>query len=264
LVLLLTAAVSVAAAQSQAPPAAPNSSGPQAIDAQTIVSRMEQAQLENRTRYRAYTVTREYRMYSGASETPASEVVAQVNFVPPGTKTFDIEQTSGSFRGAKVVKNILEAESENAPHYQRSALTRDNYDFEYLGLDTFQGRPCHLLQLTPKRKETDLIRGRAWVDSDTYLVHRVEGELSKSPSWWLKSVHVVLDFNDVSGMWLQTRTHALAEVRIFGDHTLESEPLRYETAASVAQKSAAPLKKRTPTRSRRPEAVAGSAVFLPH
>ncbi len=220
---------------------------------------MEAAQEENRSRYRAYTVTREYRLYAHDEQQPNSEVVAQVNFVPPDNKTFDIKQVSGSSRGEKIVKDVLRGESTTAQHHGRATLTHANYDFQYLGHESLAGNLCYVLKLTPKRKETDLVNGRAWVDAKTYLVRRVEGELAKSPSWWLKSVNVTLDFNDIDGMWLQTGTKASAQVRFFGDHTLEARPLNFQTAQSVAQAHPRAAVRAGPTR---PIAISGEAVYI--
>lgn len=261
--LLLIAAVSISVAQTEKSAQPKPDVISNDVDINTLLERIEQAQVDNRARSRAYIVTRDYRMYNSDSDKPASEVVAEVNFVPPDRKTFDIKEATGSSRGEKVVRNILEHESQNAPHFERTALTRDNYDFQYLGEETFKGHPCYVLKLNPKRREKDLVNGRAWIDAKTYLIHRVEGELSKSPSWWLKSVHLTLDFNDVAGMWLETHTRARAEVRLFGEHSLESQALNYQTAETTAQK-VAPRTKPIRSRPMRPQVVVGTAVLIRH
>jgi outer membrane lipoprotein-sorting protein len=256
----LLIAASIAVAQTPLPSHPAGSSAAAVPEINTIVDRMGQAQIETHAHSQAYTVTREYRLYAADPQQPSSEVVAQVSFVPPDKKTFDIKQASGSSRGEKIVKNVLEAEAKTA-HSDRNALTRANYDFEYQGEQTLDGRRCYVLQLIPKRHEDNLVKGRAWIDAETYLVHRVQGDLAKSPSWWLKSVNVTLDFSAVAGMWLQTATKALAEVRIFGHHTLESHALNVQTAPSVAR-AAAP-RRLVPARPTRRTAVTGEVVFIP-
>ncbi len=257
---ILLAACILAAGAARAQSAIPEKST--GNDVNVIVDRMERAQLQNRAHYRPYTVTRDYRMYSGESRNPASEVVAQVNFVPPDNKSFDITQAKGSSRGEKVVRNILKEEQESAPHYDRNSLTRENYQFRFVGEQVLQGRRCYVLELIPKRKAKDLVEGRAWVDVNTYLVHRVEGDLSKSPSWWLKGVRVEQEFGDQSGMWLPTRTRAVADVRWFGAHSLESQAVNFKTAETVAQNHVAAARKTRPAaRPTRPADVAGAIVF---
>ncbi len=208
-------------------------------DAAGIVARMEQAALENRAHYRPYVLTREYRMYGADEQETKAEVTAEISFVPPTRKDFRITEASGSSRGESVVRHILENEAKaaasgNAP----GAITRDNYDFRLLGKESLEGRACYVLALMPKREDKALIAGKAWVDESSYMVRRIDGELAKMPSWWLKSVHITLDFDQVEGMWLQERTRAVADVRMFGRHLMTSEAVAIQ-AGNVEARNAA-------------------------
>ena len=53
---------------------------------------------------RTCDVTREYKMFHGAETQPASEVTAQVDFVPPDTVRYKITQTRGSSRPVSKVR----------------------------------------------------------------------------------------------------------------------------------------------------------------
>lgn len=200
-----------------------------------IVSRMQQAQEANRERARAYTITRDYRFFDAKESSPKSEVIADISFVPPDRKTFTIEKTDGSDRGQSIVKHILESEAEAAKKDSPIAVDPSNYNFSLLGGETVDGRPCWVLKLKPKHDRKDLIDGKAWVDRDTYLIHRVEGDMAKSPSWWLKRVHITVDFADLGGMWMQKGTRAVAEVRFFGPHIFTSDAVKIRTAEEVAR-----------------------------
>jgi len=223
-----------------------------------IVERMEQAALANRENYRPYVLTRKYLMYGAdIQEKPSSEVLAEITFVPPTTKEYKIVETRGSSRGEGVVKHILDNESKatqsgNAP----GAVSRDNYDFLYLGEGSIRGHRCYILGLQPKRKDKDLVVGRAWVDQNTFLVRRVDGQMSKLPSWWLKSVNVTLEFGGAHGMWLQTGLKAVAEVRIFGTHVLTAQAVKFQSDETVARNT--PV--RGPKRHPRPQDVIGVAA----
>ncbi len=233
-------------------------------DVNTIVGRMEQAQEENRTHTRAYTVTRDYKLFHESPQRPDSEVVAQLSFLPPDNKNFNITQSSGSSRGEKIVRHLLETEKEQATKHNHTAITRENYQFRYLGMETLSGSPAYVLQLVPKRHEKDLVEGRAWVDAHTYLIRRIQGDLSKNPSWWLKTVHVDIEYGPVEGMWLQTASQAVADVRFFGEHTLDSRAVRFQTAEAVASKK--PISQNRPGSAvpARPfrNGAAGAAVFV--
>jgi hypothetical protein len=91
-----------------------------------------------------------------------------------------------------------------------------------------------LLELLPRRKDKNLLRGRIWVDTTTYLPHRTEGEPAKALSWWLRDVRIALVYGDVGGMWLQTTSESTASVRLFGQHTMLSRDLEYKISELAA------------------------------
>lgn len=196
---------------------------------------MQEAQLRNRQNYRAYTVTRDYRLYGSDNDKANSEVIAEVSFVPPDQKSFNIQQVQGSKRGENIVRKVLQGESDMATKDAPAALSTSNYDFALAGEAQVNGRSCYVLQLIPKREEKTLLKGQAWVDKQTYLVHRVEGDMAKTPSWWLKNVHMTVLYAEAAGMWLPTATDAVADVRMFGRHTFVSRALEVRSGDVVAQ-----------------------------
>ncbi|HZU44903.1 MAG TPA: hypothetical protein VE994_19645 [Terriglobales bacterium] len=236
---------------------------------QTIVSRMEMAEQESRAHAMPYSVTRDYQMATGA-EKPSSEVLAKVSFTPPGGVQYAIERTQGSSRGEKVVRSILDHEAKLAADAARdgrvrNAVNEQNYNFSYLGEQVIDGQPSYVLRITPKHAAEYLIDGRAYVDAQRYQIREIDGLMSKSPSWWLKSVHVTMTFGDVHGMWLQNSTRAVADVRLLGEHTLTSRALNYEVAESVAQNRVpAATAAKAPRKAHRPPSVMlGAGVLAP-
>jgi hypothetical protein len=208
-----------------------------ASGADTIVNRMEEAQQRNRDHYRPYTLTREYKLYEADEKKPKSEVLANISFVPPDRKTFTIEKSEGSGRGLNIVKHVLEGEAQaTASPSVPGAISRRNYDFKLLGEDVVDGQACWVLQLLPKRDDKLLIRGRAWVDKNSYYLHQIQGELAKSPSWWLKKVDTTVHFSNAAGMWLQTATRAVADVRMFGRHVMTAQAIKLQTDDQVAER----------------------------
>jgi len=200
-----------------------------------IIQSMQQAQAAVRPQA-SYQVIREYRLFGAKDSKANSEVVAEVNFKPPATKDYRIQRYSGSSRGQQLVRNILDHEVEVASKGSKaqSAISADNYTFNLLGEATIDGKPCYVLGLMPKRKEKDLIAGTAWVDEESFLVRQIEGDVEKTPSWWLKKVRVRLVFGDLEGVWVQTSMEATADVRIVGAHTLTSRLLDYRREHEVA------------------------------
>jgi hypothetical protein len=202
--------------------------------AESIISHMAQARLENRARLRPYSVTRDYRLFGAEKQTARAEVIAQVTFAPPAFKRFVIQQASGTGLGERIVRQMLEHETEIVRNYESSDLSPANYDFRYLREEDLGGRRCYVLEIVPRRKDKTLLRGQIWVDSITYLLRRTEGEPARSPSWWLKDARVVLVYSDVGGMWLQTSSESTAEVRLLGRHTMLSRDVEYNMSTLAA------------------------------
>ncbi len=109
-----------------------------------------------------------------------------------------------------------------------------NYDFRFILEEITGGQRSYVLELIPKRKDKNLLQGKIWVDAGTYLPQRIEGEPVKTPSWWLRRLHIELSFGEVGGMWLQTALEATATVRILGPHTIVSRDVKYQLSDLVA------------------------------
>lgn len=208
---------------------------PEAAPLSSIVEGLEKTQARIRPKA-SYQVIREYRLYGASDSSANSAVVAEVDFSPPTHKNYRIQKSSGSNRGEQVVRRVLdnEVESASSSNQARTALSRENYDFTYVGEASLDGHPCYLLGLKPKRKEKNLISGQAWVDEHLFFVRQIVGEVAKTPSWWLKKVRVKVAFVDLDGNWLQSNLEAVADVRVFGPHTLTSHILDYRGADEVA------------------------------
>jgi hypothetical protein len=205
----------------------------------SIVQHVEETQSIVRSEA-PYQIIREYRLLGAKSSGAEAEVVAELDFNSPTGKGYKIQSWSGNARGKQVVQRILDHEVETASsegNQARTRLTTGNYDFTLTGEGVLDGRPCYVLGLKPKRKEGDLILGKAWVDKNSFSVLRVEGDTAKTPSWWLKSIHVTLAFGDLGGNWLQTNIEAVADVRFLGSHTLTSRILDYRGTDVTASRT---------------------------
>lgn len=206
--------------------------GNQVPELEMIVSRMEQAQTTLRTQQQAYTVIRDYQFFNGESLVPASQILVKIDFQPPSTKHFSIQKAQGSGQGEKIVRKVLEHEQAAAKDEGSHEISSKNYNFKFIRTDLLQGRSCYVLQLIPKQEEKNAIRGEVWIDADTYLIRHIDGELAKSPSWWVKDVHVTLEYGAMAGIWLQTAMHAVAHVRLFGQHVLLAQDVDCLTASN--------------------------------
>jgi len=201
---------------------------------EAIIARMAQARDENRHRFRPYTVTREYKLFGKERQNIKSQVIAEVTFVPPDSKKYAFQKSSGAGLCGRIVGRMLESEAEIAKNYGSTDISPNNYDFRFIREEELAGRRCYVLELNPRRKEKNLVHGNIWVDADTYLVHRTEAEPAKSLSWWVRDVRMVFVYGNVEGMWLQTASEATAIVRILGPHTIVSQDVKYNIDELVA------------------------------
>ena len=199
-----------------------------------IVMRMEQERIRNK-QTPPFLLTREYKLFHGDDSQPTSDVKAEISVLTPSQRDYKIVASAGNERGEKVVRKILahEAAAEKVTP-SPTGIIRDNYDFTSLGREVFQGVNCYVLGLNPKRQEPGLIEGRAWIDPNTFAIRKIEGKMSKSPSWWVKDVDLVINFGEIGGLWMQTDSQAVADVRIIGKYTVLGRALNVLTGNAEA------------------------------
>ena len=213
---------------------APSTTKIKSPDLTLILQRLEDIQHQDPAQSRPYELTREYKVFHGSDKKPTSEVMAQINFVPPDIKTYKITQVRGNSRGAKMVRELLDRETESAKKGQASGVNRTNYDFVFLRQENFGDVPEYVLGTLPKRKDRNLLRGQIWVDASTFRIRRIEGVPAKSPSFWLKNIHITLQFAQLGGMWVPVTFDAVATVRLLGQYTLAGLTIRSSESPSAA------------------------------
>jgi hypothetical protein len=131
-----------------------------------------------------------------------------------GEFSWKVIEEGGSERTRnKVFRQLLEAEAEAArTGRDDAALTRVNYDFG----SAMRTRNGQLeLRLVPRRQDPRLLDGTLTVSADGSPV-LLQGQLAKSPSFWVKSVTVVKRFTKVGGVTLPAAVESLADLKMFG------------------------------------------------
>jgi len=198
-----------------------------------IVARMMAVVQKYKGRDPGFAVRRDYQLFDKKWESKA-QVVIRITFVPPDQRRYEIESSRGGI-GERILRDIVSREMEAPGAVSLKDLTPDNYDFRLIGKEMLDGRRCYVLALNPRREEKDVIRGRAWIDAETYHLLRIEGDPVKSPSWWIRDLHIVMTFADVDGMWMRTLTHAVANVRFKGKYVMVSRNLEPNPAQAGFQ-----------------------------
>jgi len=197
----------------------------------SILDSLERTGEQNPALSRPHEVTREYKVFHGDDPKPISDVTTQITFTPPDVKTFKITDAQGSATGKKIVSAILEQEVLSAKEGQRD-ISRSNYNFVFLREQNFGVVSEYVLHIIPKRKEKGLLLGDIWLDAKTYHVRQIIGVPLKTPSFWVKDVHITIQFAEVNQMWLPVSVDAIATVRFLGIYTLSGLDLAPPISAS--------------------------------
>lgn len=221
--------VAVLAQQEGAPP-----------PAHDIVMRMMAMNDARAAAIHEYRSTRTYQVsYKGFPKDLSAKAVVQLQFKGPAEKEFKIvSQQGSSLLVNHVIKEALASEVEAAkPEFRkRSALDETNYTFKYAGEDSVAGRPCYLLQVSPKREDKYLYEGKVCVDEADYAVVRLDVAPAKNPSFWINRAHVLSENQKVGDFWLPRLTRSTSHVRLGGNAELNIDYGKYEiTDASAVQ-----------------------------
>ncbi len=136
------------------------------------------------------------------------------------------EGGSGFVRG-KVLRPWLDNEKKMwaAGDPERASLSFENYTFDDRGLT-----PEGLARLNVKSRKKDmlLVDGSIYVNADDGDLIRIEGRLSKAPSFWTRRVDVVRHYQRINGVRVPVAIESVARVLIAGRSTFKMT-YEYET-----------------------------------
>jgi negative regulator of sigma E activity len=215
---LLSASSVVAADGSGTPPTA-----------EEIVSRMAAHDLQRQASIEGYAGMRRY-VLENHHFNKRAEMLVQVQGDRDGTRHFAIVSEEGWKAAHKhVLRKMLESETETSrPEMRANAkLNAENYDFELVGTEHVADRAAYVLEITPKREEKYLFRGRIWVDAEDYALVRAEGSPAKKPSFWTKSIYFVQIYRKSGPLWFPLSTQSITEAHIFGTTEVSIEYFDY-------------------------------------
>jgi hypothetical protein len=127
----------------------------------------------------------------------------------------------------EVIANYLKAEVEAAQGTSNLSITPENYKFKYKGTWEWNGREIYVLHLSPREKKVGLFKGELWLDAETYMPVREQGSFVKSPSFMLKKMQFVREYELQNGVSIPQRTQSRVETRFFGQVELNINYLTF-------------------------------------
>jgi hypothetical protein len=134
----------------------------------------------------------------------------------------------------EVIANYLKAEVEAAQGQSNLSINSQNYKFKYKGTQEWNGRQVYVLHLNPREKKVGLFKGELWLDAETYMPVREQGFFVKSPSFMLKKMQFVRDYELQNGVSIPQRTESRVETRFFGQVELNISYLTFSKDVSEA------------------------------
>jgi hypothetical protein len=200
-----------------------------AFNSPDVIGDIDRAQTSREENLTAYTVTERYKLHN-ARFTESAEMVVNVEYKKGVGKTYQVVSRTGpSFLQTGVLDRMLKAEAELSRGQARASavVTSANYKMKPLGQQILEGRTCEMLELTPRKKSAHLLQGRAWVDSRTHNLIRIEGKPTASPSFWAGSPLVTREYVEINGFSFATRTHATSQSFLLGKSELVIEYSNY-------------------------------------
>ncbi|HVO98233.1 MAG TPA: sigma-E factor regulatory protein RseB domain-containing protein [Bryobacteraceae bacterium] len=203
--------------------------------ADEVVANMMVRDRERQSALNGYTAARRY-ILENQSHHKRAEMLVRVTCQRDGSKQFETISETG-WGGARkyVFRGLLDAEIEaSRPELrQRSRVTPENYAFEMMGTEYVNGRPAYVMGIAPKTPNKYLTKGRIWIDAEEYAIVRIEGKPAKNPSFWIKSVHFVHNYEKQGSFWFPVSDVSVTDARIFGNTELTVEYFTYTPTTSA-------------------------------
>jgi hypothetical protein len=216
--------------------------------ADEVVAKMMARDNERQATFHGYTAYRRYVLDNQRFHKRA-EMLVRITCLQNGSKQFDtISETGWGGARKHVFSKLLEAETEaSQPGFrERSRITPENYTFEMAGAETLHGHPVYVMTIVPKTPNKYLMRGRIWVDAEEYAIVRIEGQPAKNPSFWIKSVQFVHNYEKSGSFWLPVSDRSETEARMFGGTEVTIEYFNYNLDASSLSATAEAARKDLP------------------
>ena len=145
---------------------------------------------------------------------------AVTEYSPESGFRYEVTAEGGSdYIRSKVLRAVLQGEQEALARGEtgRSSLARENYSFQANGVDA---AGLANVILSPRRQEPVLVKGTMFLQPDDGRLVRLQGQLAKSPSFWIKNVEIVRSYERIAGTVMPVTLESKAQLRLFGCGTL--------------------------------------------
>lgn len=157
-------------------------------------------------------------------------------YAAPNTLGFAaIRFVGDGFVKTNIITRLLQSEAENVKKGEgaNTAINAANYKFSFKGVEDLWGSPVYVYQVKPRAKVLGLFKGKIYLDMRG-RIRRAEGEMVKSPSFFIKKIRFVQDYADFGDYTFPVHIHSQADARLLGTAVVDIYHGDYR-ARSVAQ-----------------------------
>jgi hypothetical protein len=131
-----------------------------------------------------------------------------------------VDEGGSGYIRSKVLRAALDGEQKIWANHepQKASFTHENYLFDD-GPASSDGLAS--VEVKPKRKDVLLVEGAIFVQPGDGELTRIEGKLSKTPSFWTRRVDVVRKYERKAGVRVPISIESVATVLIAGRSTFK-------------------------------------------
>jgi hypothetical protein len=160
-----------------------------------------------------------------------------------GQLTYTVLSSSGDLRVKReVINRYLTAESQ-ARDAGGTSITPANYEFRLKATLGHQGQRVQIFRIKPRRKAVGLFKGELWLDEETGMPLREDGQFVKVPSIFLKSIRFVRTYQIRGGISIPNSIESTLDTRLMGrvNLSVHFHNLTYENSARCDSRGPAVL-----------------------
>jgi len=203
----------------------------QALPAEIVVQKMMATSARRSSQLHGFRTTRTYHLqYHGLLGSRDADMKVVSTYTAPDKLEFSVVSQNGS----KLLLNrgllkLLDGERDAFHDQSQVELSPKNYTFDSQGIErTEQNNPSYVLDVSPRKQNRFLYRGKVWIDANDFALAHMEGQPAKSPSFWIKDTHIDSTWAKVGQFWLIQRTQSVSHIRMGGLATLTIDYSDYQ------------------------------------
>lgn len=211
------------------------------LSALAVVQKMVAMNAARAAALHAYTGSRHYRVVYNGLLHASAEMQVEADYQQPGPVRLTVISESGSgLLRRRVLDPLLQVGRGESTQGRREdiAIVPEKYAFKMLELPRGPAQPDYLIEAKPRDNTQSWFRGTLWINSADFAVERMEGQLTRSPSWWVTRTKVQYRTQKIGEFWLPASHHAASGVRFWGQAELE---ITYQNYALTSTTPVVPI-----------------------